>query len=82
MLTVEKSCEIGDLIDEIAALTGRSWDEVEKAFFSCGLFPDSKKTYVTDQFGGYDTGIDWLDKALDTVLSECNAKSIYITIPI
>jgi hypothetical protein len=79
MLTVENSCEVDDLIDEIAVLTGRSWNEIENAFFECGLYPTNNKTYVTDKFGGYDTGVDWLDKALDAVLSECNAKSIYIT---
>lgn len=79
MLATETCCDIGDLIQEIVDQTAKSWDEVESALMECHLYPDSTKTYVTDQFGGYDTGIGWLDEALDYILSECGHKSIYIT---
>lgn len=82
MLKVEKSCEVDDLIEEVVAVSGKSYGEVEKQFFDSGIYPESTKTFVTDQFGGYDTDCDWLDEALEKVLTECGAKSIYITYPI
>lgn len=79
MLRVENSCEVGDLINEIAEKTGKTTEEVFKAFFKCGIYPEGGKTYLTDQFGGYDTDEEWLDNALEVVLTECSAKSIYVT---
>jgi len=79
MLSIEVSCEIGDLIAEVAKKSGRFFSEVETAFFQCGKYPESRKTYLTDQFGGYGTGIDWLDVSLEKVLTECGAKSICVT---
>jgi len=81
MLKIENSCEIGDLIDEVRLVSGKSWDEVETAMFKVGKYPESTKIYITTQFGPIvkKEGYEWLNDALIIILDEVKVSDLYIT---
>jgi hypothetical protein len=84
MLEIDASCEIGDLINEVIAKTGKTWDEVETAFLKVGKFPESTKTFLTTQFGPIvkKDGFEWLNDALTEIMKEVNLTNLYVTYPI
>ena len=83
MLKTELSCEVGDLIDEVVAKSGKTYAEVEKAFFQCGIYPQSRKTFLTQQFGPILVSkreqYPWLEETFTNIFTEGNFKSIYVT---
>lgn len=80
-LNIEASCEIDNLINCIVLKTKRSYEEIESAFFDNFIYPESKKTYLTTQFGKIidDENYEWLNSALEDIFKENKIKSIYIT---
>jgi hypothetical protein len=64
----------------------KSWDEVESILMEVGLYPESTKTYFTNQFGHIlcenKEGNEWLEDALSVILKEYNINGLYITHPI
>lgn len=85
-LKIESSCEIDDLIDSLMFASQKSYDEVETILFKEGIYPESKKTYITNQFGNILSEVNesnkWLEDALGVILSENNINGLYITIAI
>ena len=85
-LKIESSCEIDDLIASLMYASQKSYDEVETILFKEGIYPESKKTYITNQFGNILSEVNesnkWLEDALGVILSENNINGLYITIAI
>lgn len=85
-LKIESSCEIDDLIDSLIFASQKSHDEIETILFKEGIYPESKKTYITNQFGDILSEVNesnqWLEDALSVILIENNINGLYITIAI
>lgn len=81
MLKVEASCEVGDLIDEIHAKTGKEWGEVEEALSKAGKLPESRKRFLTTKFGPIikKDGLEWLNEALTAIMAELKLENLYVT---
>ena len=85
-LKIESSCEIEDLIDSIMFASQKSYDEVVTILFKEGIYPESKKTYITNQFGNILPEVNesntWLEDIRGVILNENNINGLYITIAI
>lgn len=85
-LTIQSSCEIEDLIDSLMFASQKNYDEIETILFEEGLYPESNKTYITNQFGSILSEVNennkWLEDALSVILNENNINGLYITIAI
>lgn len=75
MLKQVPSCEVQDLIKEVSKVSGKSYSNVEGAFFTCYLYPESKAVYISDSL---DSDIEWLNDAVNSILKQNNIKSLYI----
>lgn len=88
-LKTSLSCEINDLIYEVVSYSKKTYDEVETAFLSAYLYPESRKTFImfnsqknsvlTDYVLKQNPELIWLDKALVSIFTTNNINSIYIT---
>lgn len=79
-LKIEYSCEIGNLIDVMAEVMGKTTDAVETMASKEYLYPEGTKTFVTTQFGKDDDDADGtLRGALFDFMVEQGIKSLYIT---
>jgi len=77
MLKTVTSCEIGDLIDAVAAYTGKSYDECESAAFKESVYPEGYKTFISIDFTEAD--IDWFRRTTRTIMVEQGIARMYIT---
>lgn len=82
-LNIQSSCEIDDLIDSLIFASQKSYDEVEAILFKEGIYPESNKTYITNQFGNILPEVNesnkWLEDALGFILNENGINGLYIT---
>ena len=78
-LKTQLSCEVDEIIGCIMQDTGKTYDEVETAMSDEYLYPTSKKTFVTTQFGKDDAENSWLRASIYRILDENEIKSVYIT---
>lgn len=85
-LSITSSCEIDDLIDSLMFASQKNYEEIEKILFKEGIYPESKKTYITNQFGSILSSVNesnkWLEDALSVILNENNINGLYITVAI
>ena len=85
-LRIESSCEIEDLIDSLVFASQKSYNEIEHILFEECIYPENKKTYITNQFGSILSEVNednkWLEDALDVILKENNINGLYITLAI
>lgn len=83
MLKTRLSCEIGDLADYLVEKTGKPYNEIERALFDCGIWPQSRKTFLTTKFGpvlvSVKPGHEWLEAALQEIFKELQVDAIYVT---
>jgi hypothetical protein len=77
MLNTTTSCEIGDLIDAVAAYTGKSYDECESAAFKEYIYPEGYKTSIS--VDSTETDIDWFRRTTRTIMAEQGIAHMYIT---
>jgi hypothetical protein len=77
MLKTAVSCEIDDLIDEVAAYTGKSYDACESAAFKESIYPEGYKTFISVDMT--EAGVDWFRRTTRTIMQEQGITKMYIT---
>lgn len=85
-LSIKSSCEIDDLIDSLMFASQKSYEEIETILLEEGIYPESKKTYITNQFGSILSSVNesnkWLEDALSVILNENKINGLYVTLAI
>jgi len=71
------SCEIDDLIEVIMYRTGHKHDIIERAMFDSGLYPECRKTFVSQT--GFCVDEHWVREVIHQILRHQNIDSMYIT---
>lgn len=89
-LNISLSCECDDLMEEVISISSKDYSEVESAFMTLGIYPESNKTFISWNNDKKDSIIvdynmkenpelKWVDDALVQIFKTENIDSIYIT---
>ena len=76
-LSIQSSCEIGDLIQVVAERLSKTYDEVESKAFDERAYPEGRKSCIGSSTMTSED--EWFTIEVKKIAVELNISSLYIT---